>query len=49
MLISEFPHAERISTCPRRIIRNNREQNNMRGDILNDGDNVEDQDKFGFT
>ena len=49
MLLSEFSQAERISACPRTIIYNKCEQNNMRGDILNDGDNVHDQETFEFT
>ena len=47
-LLSEFLHAERISACPKTIICNTCEQNNMRGEILNDGENVDDQN-FGFT
>ena len=49
MLLSEFSHAERISVCPRTIICNTCEQSNMRGDILNAGENVDDQEHFGFT
>ena len=49
MLLSEFSLAERISTCPRTIICNKREQNNMIGEILNAGDNVDDQEDFEFT
>ena len=49
MLLSEFLHAERISACPRKIILNKCEQNNIRGEILNAGDNVDDLEKFGFT
>ena len=49
MLLSGFSHAERISACPRTIICNKWEQSNMRGDILNAGDNVDDQENFGFT
>ena len=33
----------------RKIIFNKCEKNNMRGDILNAGDNVDDQENFGFT
>ena len=43
MLLSGFSHAERISACPRPIICNKCEQNNMRGEVLNAGDNVDDQ------
>ena len=46
MLLSEFSHAEIISTFPRKIIFNKREQNKMRGEILNAGDNVDDQENF---
>ena len=49
MLLSEFSHAERISACHRKTICNKFEQSNMRGDILNAGDNVDDQENFGFT
>ena len=48
MLLSEFLHAERISECHGTIICNKYEQNNIRGDILNAGDNVDDQETFGF-
>ena len=43
ILLSEFSHAERISAFPRTKICNKREQSNMRGDILNAGENVDDQ------
>ena len=49
MLLSEFSHAERIIACPRTIICNKCEQNNVRGNILNAGDNVDDQETFWFT
>ena len=49
MLLSEFIHAKRISACPKTKIWNKCEQSNMIGDILNVGDNVDDQDFFGFT
>ena len=49
MLLSEFPHTERISACPRTIICNNCEQNNMLGEILNAVYNVDDQEDSGFT
>ena len=49
MLLSEFSHTEIISTCTRSIICNKCEQNNMRGEILNAGDNVDDQENVGFT
>ena len=48
MLLSEFSHAERISACTRTIICNTCEQNNRIGEILNAGDNVDDQEDFGF-
>ena len=48
MLLSEFSHAERIIACRRKIICNKCEQNNTRGEILNAGDNVDDQENFGF-
>ena len=37
------------SACPRTIICNNCEKNKMIGEILNDGDNIDDQEYFGFT
>ena len=49
MLLSEFSHAERISACSRTIFFNKCEQNNIRGEIFNSGDNVDDQEMFGFT
>ena len=49
MLLSEFSHAERISAGPSEIIFNKSEQNNMIREILNAGDNVDDQEDFGFT
>ena len=49
MLLSEFSLAEKIIPCPRKIIFNNCEQTNMLGDILNAGDNVDDQEDYGFT
>ena len=49
MLISEFSYSERISACSREIICNKFEQNNMIGEVLNAGDNVDDQEYFGFT
>ena len=48
-LLSEFLHAERITACTRTIIFNKYEQNNMRGDILNAGDNVDYQENDEFT
>ena len=49
MLLSEFSQAEKISTYPRTIISNNCEQNNMIVEIFNAGDNVDNQEYFGFT
>ena len=37
------------SACPRTIICNKCEQNNIIGEILISGDNVDDQEYFGFT
>ena len=48
MLLSEFSQAEKIISCPRIISFNNFEQNNMLGDILNAGNNVDDQEDYGF-
>ena len=47
--LSELSHAKRIIACARTIICNKCDQGNMRGDILNAGENVDDQEKFGFT
>ena len=49
MLVSEFSHAERIIACLRTIICNEFEQDIMIGEILNAGDNVDDQEDYGFT
>ena len=49
MLLSEFSHDERISACTRTIIFNKYEQNNMEGEILNGGENVDYQENFAFT
>ena len=49
MLLSEFSQAEKIIPCPRTIIRNNCDQNNLLGDIFNAGDDVDDQEDYGFT
>ena len=49
MSISSFSHAETMSACPKTIICNKCEQNNIRGDILNSGDNIDDQENYGFT
>ena len=49
MLLSEFSRAKIISECHRTIVCNKCEQNNMRGEILNAGDNVDDQENSGFT
>ena len=49
MLLSEFSQAEKIISYPRTIICNKCEQNNLFGDIFNAGDNVDDQEDYGFT
>ena len=49
MLLSEFLQTVRIISCPRTITCNDCEQMNLLGDILNAGDNVEDQEDYGFT
>ena len=49
MLLSEFSQAERIIPFPMTIICNNCEQSNMLGDILNAGDNFDDQNYYEFT
>ena len=49
MLISEFSQYEKVILCTRTIIYNKFEQMNLLGDILNAGDNVDDQEDYGFT
>ena len=49
VLLSQFSHAGRISVCPTNIICNKCEKNIMINEILNTGDNVDDQEGFGFT
>ena len=49
MLISEFSQDEKIIPCTRTIIYNKCEQMNLLGDILNAGDNVDDQEDYVFT
>ena len=49
MILSEFSQAEKIIPCRRKIICNNCEQNSLLGDILNAGDNVDDQEDYGCT
>ena len=39
----------KIGAFPRTIICNNCEQNNLIGEILNDGNNVDDQEHYSFT
>ena len=48
MIISEFSQAEKIIPCPRTIICNSFEQINLLSDIFNPGDNVNDQEDYGF-
>ena len=49
MLLSECIHAVKISACPRTKICNKCEQSNTSGDILNAGDNVDDEEMFWFS
>ena len=49
MLLSEFIHAVKIISCPRTTICNKCEQINMSGDILNAGENYDDEEMFGFS
>ena len=49
ILFSELSHAEIIIACPRTIICNKCKQTNMRDNILNAGDNFDDQENVGFT
>ena len=48
MLLYKFSNAERISAWLRTIICNKCAQNNMIGEILNSGDNVNDQEDSWF-
>ena len=49
ILLSEFIHAVKIIACPRTTIFNTYEQINISGDILNAGDNVDDEEFLGFS
>ena len=42
-------HNLKIIPCPRKIICNNCEKNNLLGDIFNSGDNYDDKGDYGFT
>ena len=48
MLLSEFIHAVKIIPCPRTKHFNKCEQSNTSGDILNAGDNVDDEEIIRF-
>ena len=48
MLLYEFIHAIKIFPCPRTTICNKCEQINTSADILNAGDNVDDEEILGF-
>ena len=48
-MIDDKEYAEILSVCPTTKICNKCEQNNMIDKILNAGDNVDDQEDFGFT
>ena len=49
ILLSEFIHAVKIIPCPRIIFFNKCEQSNTSGDILNAGENGDDEEIFGFS
>ena len=49
MLLSKFNHAVDIIPCPRTKICNKCEQINTSGDILNAGDNANNEEIFGFS
>ena len=49
MLLSEFSQSGKISARHKTKNCNNFEQNIMLGELLNDGDNVDDKEDFGFT
>ena len=44
MLLSEFNHAVKIILCPRKTICNKCDQSNTSGDILNAGDNADNEE-----
>ena len=46
MLLNKFSHAERIGACSRTLICNKYEQNNMRGEVFNPGENFHDQENY---
>ena len=48
-LLSEFPQALDINTCPRKIVCNTCELMNFSGDMLNADRNCEYEDNYGFT
>ena len=49
MLLSQFIHAVKISLCPRTTVCNKCAQSNTSGEILNTGDNADDEEMFGFS
>ena len=49
MMLSEIIHDVIIRACPRTTICNKCEQSNTRGEILNSGDNVDDEESFWFS
>ena len=49
MLLYEFIHSVKIIPCPRTTICNKYEQSNTSCDILNAGENVDDEENFGFS
>ena len=49
MLLSEFIHDVKTILCPRTTICNKCEHINTSGDILNAGENVDDEECFGFS
>ena len=48
MLLSEFIHSVKIIPCPRTTICNKCEHSNKSGDILNSGDNNDDEEISSF-
>ena len=48
MLLSEFIRAVKRIPCPRTTICNKCEHSNTSGEILNGGDNVDEEEIFGF-
>ena len=49
MLLSWFSLAKKQIPCPRAVICNNCEKHSLIGEIFNAGDNIDDQEDYGFS